>query len=55
LIFLLSLLKTFPVSPPKNEHGHGHYGKKDKNIGILGVDAPQGGNLIKGYGRYGQV
>lgn len=55
LIILFSLLKTFPISSPKNKHGNRYYRKEDKYVGILWVYAPKCGDLINGNGRYGQV
>lgn len=55
LIILFSLFKTLPVSSSENEHGNGHHGKEDKNVGFLWVHTPKCGYLINGNGSYGQV
>jgi hypothetical protein len=49
------LFKAFPISSPEDEHGHGHDGEEDKNIGFLGVDAPERHYLVDGNDRNGQV
>lgn len=55
LIILVSLFKTFPIFPSKCKHGERHHGEEDKNIGFLWLYAPKCGNLINGYGGYGQI